>query len=277
MAKRKKRTGKQANTLPRKFADRHLLYQWSVQAPEYEVAFIDRVFTEKHGRAPLSMREDFCGTAYLSSAWVASHPERTALGLDLDEETLDWGRQHNVAALGGDAGRVTLRLEDVRTVTKPGLDVVCAFNFSYFLLHPVDELVGYFRKVRESLAPGGMLFLDCYGGWEAQQVVMEPRLVEADEGTFTYTWHQAEYNPIDNVTRCHIHFEVAGGHKIKKAFTYIWRLYTPAEITDALRAAGFAKTTVYWDISEDEDEDIYEIRQMAENQPGWLAYVVGEV
>lgn len=276
MAKRKKRSGKQVNTLGKAFADRHLLYQWSVQVPEYEVDFMDRVFDERHGRTPLSMREDFCGTAFLAAAWVASHPERTALGLDLDDETLAWGREHNLAPLGRGAERVTLLRKDVRTITKPAVDVACAFNFSYFLLHPLDNLIAYLAKVKESLRPGGLMFLDCYGGWEAQQVVTEPRLVEVDEGTFTYVWQQAEYNPIDNVTRCHIHFELAGGHKIKKAFTYVWRLYTPAEICDALRAAGFKQTTVYWDISDDEDEDIYEARRKAENQPGWLAYIVGE-
>jgi SAM-dependent methyltransferase len=277
MARSTKRKGNRANTLPAEYADRHLLYQWSVQAPEYEVRFMDRIFQERRGRQALTMREDFCGTAFLSAAWVKSDPQRTALGLDLDGPTLQWGRQHNLAPLGADVTRVTLRQQDVRTVTTPPSDVACAFNFSFFLLHPMPELVAYFIKVRESLKPDGLFFLDCYGGWDAQQRVTEPRLVEVDEGIFTYTWHQESYNPIDNTTRCHIHFELAGGVKMRRAFTYDWRLYTPAEICDALKAAGFAKTIVYWDISEDEDEDIYEVTESAENQPGWLAYLVGEV
>jgi hypothetical protein len=69
---------------------------------------------------------------------------------------------------------------------------------------------------------------------------------------------------------------VAGRKKLRKAFTYEWRLYTPAEVRDALAAAGFKRSTVLWDISEDEDEDIYEPAESAENQPGWLAYVIGE-
>jgi SAM-dependent methyltransferase len=277
MARATKRKGNRANTLPAKYADRHLLYQWSVQAPEYEVRFMDRIFQERRGRQALSLREDFCGTAFLSAAWVASDPQRTAVGLDLDGPTLQWGREHNLAPLGADASRVTLRLQDVRSVTKPRLDAACAFNFSYFLLHPMPELVAYFTKVRASLKPDGLFFLDCYGGWDAQRRVTEPRLVEVDEGVFTYTWHQESYNPIDNTTRCHIHFELAGGVKMRRAFTYEWRLYTPAEICDALKAAGFTKTIVYWDISEDDDEDIFEMTESAENQPGWLAYLVGEV
>ena len=94
MARSTKRKGNRANTLPAKYADRHLLYQWSVQAPEYEVRFMDRIFQERRDRQALSMREDFCGTAFLSAAWVKSDPQRTAVGLDLDGPTLQWGRQH---------------------------------------------------------------------------------------------------------------------------------------------------------------------------------------
>jgi len=273
MGKKKKR--RDDNTLPASYADRHLLYQWAVQVPEYEVNFMDGVFRKRRDRRPLSLREDFCGTAYLSATWAASRPDRTALGLDLDTETLQWGREHNLAPLGDAAARVELREHDVRTVTDP-VDVVCAYNFSYFLLNPLDELVAYLEKVRASLAPDGMVFMDCYGGWEAQQRLIEPRLVESDHGDFTYTWEQAEYNPIANIARCHIHFELAGGRKLKRAFTYEWRLYTPAEVCDALKLAGFSGSTVYWDISEDEDEDIFRRRDKAENQPGWLAYIVGE-
>ena len=273
MGKKKKRSD---NTLPARYADRHLLYQWAVQVPDYEVAFINRVFRKRRGRKPLSLREDFCGTAYLSAAWVASRPDRTALGLDLDTETLAWGRTHNLAPLGEAAARVELREDDVRTVTAPGVDVVCAYNFSYFLLNPLAELVAYLEKIRASLAPDGMVFMDCYGGWEAQQLVEEPRLVETDEGDFTYTWEQEAFNPLTNITRCHIHFALAGGKKLKKAFTYEWRLYTPAEVRDALLAAGFSRATVYWDVSPDEDEDIFKAVAKAENTAGWLAYIVGE-
>lgn len=67
-------------------ADRHVLYQKSVQAPEAEVAFFDQVFPELRGRKALSMKEDFCGTAYLAAEWCKSDPQRTAIGVDYDEE-----------------------------------------------------------------------------------------------------------------------------------------------------------------------------------------------
>jgi SAM-dependent methyltransferase len=269
--------GDAENTLPRRFADRHLLYQWSVQVPEFEVRAMDRIFRKFRGRRALSMREDFCGTGLLSCEWVRRGKDRVALGLDLDRETLAWGREHNVAKLGKAAARVTLREADVQTVTDPPADLVCAYNFSWFMMHPLPSLVEYFRRVRASLGPDGMVFLDCYGGWEAQQQIAEPRLVETPEGMFTYTWEQADYNPIDNIALCHIHFELAGGRKLNKAFTYEWRLYTPAEARDALLMAGFSDCVIYWDYSLDPEVDLYRPGRRGQNQPGWLAYIVGLV
>jgi SAM-dependent methyltransferase len=273
-----KRKGKRkkSRVLTRKAADRHLLYEWSVQNPDFEIEFVDKIFRRRRGRLPLRLREDFCGTALLSTTWVESHPRREALGLDLDTETLRWARSHNVARLDGAAERVRLLETDVRSVTRPRCDVACAYNFSYFLIHPLDRLVSYFKQVRQSLRPDGMLFLDCYGGWESQQRVEEPREVEGPEGDFTYVWDQDAFNPIDNLATCYIHFEFEDGKRWKKAFTYQWRLYSLPEIRDALTMAGFAAVHIYWDRSEDEDLDDYRLAHKAENTPGWLAYVVAE-
>ncbi len=274
MSKTKQR-GDPENTLPARYADRHLLYQWAVQVPEFEVDFMDRIYRKHHGRRPLRLREDFCGTGHLASAWVASHRRREALGLDLDTGTLAWGRDHCVAPLGQAAARVELREADVRSVTDPPAEIICAYNFSWFLLHPQPALLEYFRQVHASLEPGGLFFLDCYGGWEAQQLVEEPRLVETPHGMFTYTWDQAGFNPIDNTAQCYIHFELKDGKRLRRAFQYHWRLYTPAECRDALLAAGFRDCVVYWDVSDDPEVDRYRPASRAENQPGWLAYIVG--
>jgi SAM-dependent methyltransferase len=257
-------------------ADRHRLYEWSVQNPEFEVTFIDRVFRRRRGRRPLRLREDFCGTALLCATWVKSHKRREAIGLDLDADTLKWARRHNLASLDGNAERVQLMRRDVRSVVKPRCDVACAYNFSYFLMHPLPVLVDYFRNVHDSLKKDGMLFLDCYGGWESQQLVEEPREIESPAGTFTYIWDQAAFNPIDNMATCYIHFEVPGRKRLRKAFKYHWRLYSPPEIRDALTLAGFSASHVYWDRSEDEDVDDYRLAKRAYNTPGWLAYIAAE-
>ncbi|MBE7467266.1 MAG: class I SAM-dependent methyltransferase [Planctomycetes bacterium] len=257
-------------------ADRHLLYQEAVQTPDFEVEFMAQAYRQRNRREPRILREDFCGTALNAATWVAAGPQRRALALDLDAATLDWGRRQNIQPLGHAARRVDLRCQDVRTVTRPRADVCCALNFSYMFFTSIKELSAYFKQVRESLTPGGIMLMDCYGGWESQQVKEEPRKVKSDLGRFTYVWDQADYNPIDNRALCHIHFRFNDGSELRKAFTYHWRLYTPVEVQDALELAGFRDVQVYWDIEDDEDKSEYRARRRAENQPGWLAYIVGQ-
>ena len=84
-----------------------------MQAPEYEIRFLNKAFKQHTGRKPLHLREDFCGTALLCSKWAKSDPERTALGLDIDRPTLDWGRERNLAPIGDAAKRVTLLEQDI--------------------------------------------------------------------------------------------------------------------------------------------------------------------
>ena len=44
-------------------ADRHILYEKSVQDVAEEYRFVSKTFRKLRGRAPRRMREDFCGTA----------------------------------------------------------------------------------------------------------------------------------------------------------------------------------------------------------------------
>src|SRR3569832_850249 len=48
-----------------KRADRHVLYQHAVQAPDYEIEFFEDHYKELRGKKPRSLLEDFCGTALL--------------------------------------------------------------------------------------------------------------------------------------------------------------------------------------------------------------------
>jgi SAM-dependent methyltransferase len=251
-------------------ADKHVLYQRAVQAPEIEVEFIADTYAEVVGRKALSVREDFCGTALFCAEWVKSDPERNATGVDIDPDVLAWGREHNIEPLAADAERVTLLQEDVRTAQANGFDVVTAFNFSYWIFGSRDELRRYFAAVHASLLKDGLFFLDAYGGWESWQPMEERR----NKGNFTYIWDQSEVNPIDNTIVNFIHFEFRDGTKLRKAFEYRWRFWTLPEIRELLLEAGFSEVSIYWDISKDDSKTVYRPRKVAENQPGWLAYIV---
>jgi SAM-dependent methyltransferase len=254
-----------------KTADRHELYQLSVQAPEHELWFIERAYRKLHGRRPLTLREDFCGTALFCGTWVKSHGERTAVGVDISRDTLDWGIEHNIEPLGAPASRVRLLCEDVRARRPGKFDVINAMNFSYSVFRTRDDLRAYLASARKALGPQGIFVMDAYGGWESSQPMEEPRKVR---GGFTYIWDQNKFCPISHEVVNYIHFEFADGTRINKAFTYEWRYWTLPELRELLLEAGFSKVDVHWDVAPDDEEESYKILTRAENQPGWLAYLV---
>ena len=58
--------------------------------------------------------------------------KRTAIGVDIDEDTLEWGRANRVGRLPEkDRARVKLLHGNVLTVETDPVDIVGAFNFSY--------------------------------------------------------------------------------------------------------------------------------------------------
>lgn len=274
---RKARTKSRANRKPRRprytaaTADRHELYQLSVQAPDTEVDFMRRTYRKLFGKNPRSMREDFCGTALLCSSWVKSGKDRVATGVDICGDTLEWGRRRNIEPLGEPAERVTLLRQDVRDPTTGKFDVINALNFSYWIFRTREEMRRYFAGVRKSLKREGVFFIDAYGGWESQEPMLESRPIAAG---FTYVWDQDAFDPIGHEIVNHIHFEFKDGTKIERAFTYEWRYWTLPELQELLREAGFDEVRVYWDTSPDDERESYRVRSRAENQPGWLAYLV---
>jgi SAM-dependent methyltransferase len=266
--KNKKKVQKQMEVL-----DRHHLYQMAVQSPDHDAPFFDRVYKKKNGRLPRLLREDFCGTAFLSAEWIRRRPDNEAVGIDLDRATLEWGRRNNIDPLGKEARRVRLINSDVRAVDWPKADVIAALNFSYFVFKDREELLGYFRNARRSLAPGGILVLDIFGGWEAQMEVADKT---KDDG-YTYTWEQKGIDPVTNTGRFQIHFKVDKGPSLRKAFTYDWRLWTVPEVREALADAGLTGFDLYWEgVDEEtgEGDGNYKRIKTAENCPGWNALVV---
>jgi SAM-dependent methyltransferase len=244
--------GKKSKALTRaEQSDRHTLYQLSVQSPEADIEFFTARYEELRGRSPSVLREDFCGTAFLSGTWVASADDRRAVGVDLDEPTLQWGREHNLASLTDEQrDRVDLRNVNVLEGGGEPADITCAMNFSYGVFKTRAELRRYLEVVHEQLAEDGVFITELYGGTEAVVEVLDDREIEDEDGEvddFTYIWEQAEYNPITHETVCHIHFEFPDGSKIDKAFSYDWRLWTIAELRELLYEVGFTSTRVFWE------------------------------
>ena len=256
-------------------ADIHELYEESVQNVENEVEFLSTTFEEIRGRKALVLREDFCGTASAACEWVKQGPEYQAIGVDIDPSVLEWGRRHRVGRLpAGDQARVSLIESDVLTVQTPPVDAIAAFNFSYWIFDDRAVMLRYLRSIRDALKDDGILFLDMFGGPESFEETKEKTKHEG----FTYIWHQAEFHPVTNYMRCHIHFRFPDGSKIKKAFTYEWRLYTAPELRDMLLEAGFDKVTIYWEGEDEDGEGNGEFTpdDRGEADLAWIAYIVAE-
>ena len=148
-----------------------------------------------------------------------------------------------------------------------------AYNFSYFLFKERAELLRYFRRCHAALQDRGLFVIDAYGGPEAMEKGRERRRV----GSFTYIWDQYRYDPITHDATCHIHFEFRDGSKIERAWTYHWRLWTIGELRDLLADAGFARSTVYWEGTEqrtNQPNGTFRPRAHAAEDPAWIAYLV---
>lgn len=264
-----------------KTADRHILYQESVQAVDAEIDFVDDTYKKLRGHRATRLREDFCGTANTSCEWVRRRPGNLAVGLDLDQPTLQWGLAHNLSKLKP-AARDRIRLLQ-RNVLHPGpgtdrMDVILAMNFSYWIFKARADMLRYFRSVRRSLARDGLFMLDFYGGWESMKQMRERRPIGGKVRGFTYIWDHASYNPINGDITCHIHFSFPDGTRIRNAFTYEWRLWTLPEIRDILADAGFARSTVYWEGDDGDGEGNGEFTpsETGEAIQSWIAYIVAE-
>lgn len=270
--KKKKKPAKKVFTA--KTADKHELYQLSVQSPEEDVKFLFRVFKKVRGKPPTHFREDFCGTGLLASHWIGRSKENTAEGFDICADTVGWGIEHNFGPLGDAASRMTFHVKDVREPSAKKPDIRCAQNFSYFVFKKRPELVGYLKAVYEDLPAEGVFVMDIYGGPDSMSEVLEDR--EVDEG-FTYIWDQKHYHPATGDYLAYIHFEFEDGTKLKRAFRYDWRLWTLMELKDALEEVGFVQIDSYWEGTDDDGESgngIYRKSKKGENCEAWVTYLV---
>ena len=267
-------------------ADIHRLYEGAVQNVDTDLDFGQRVYSKHWKRKPLTVREDFCGTAKLAVRWVQRNKQHEAWGIDFHQPTLDWGVKNNAVELTDQQKeRLHLICGDVLEETTPKVDLTFALNFSFCVFKQRDMLRDYFRRVYADLNKEGIFVMDIYGGTEAgiakSDDIREIPGFMMPGGTripdYEYIWEQADYNPINHDTTCHIHFKVPGYGKINKAFTYHWRLWTLPELQEILIEAGFAKAEVYLHGFDDEGEsdEIFRLRKTYENSQGWVAYVVG--
>ena len=271
-----------------RFGDRMVnrfdLYEIAVQCPPIEAAFLDAV----HGGRPRVLGEDFAGPAGVSRAWLAMGDDRRAIATDLDDQPLRHAVRRLVESLGEPgADRLTIRERDALEVGDRA-DVIAALNFACCELRERERLVTYLRNCLFRLEAGGVLVCDLYGGVDAMLPGASEQVIDTDGGELVYTWEQLEADATTSRVRNAIHFELLDGTGIRNAFEYDWRFWSPAELRDAMREAGFRTTEVYAHYGEAIDEDggllVEPISTDADPDGAapdlddqWVLYIVGRV
>lgn len=255
--------------------DKYAFYTQAVQSPETDVDFLRKTYKELKGSFATTLREDFCGTFLLSTAWVKAKPNHKALSVDIDPEPLEYGKTHYYNKLSLKAQKRLKVMElDVLSGKLPEADLVAALNFSYFCFKKRNQLRAYFSNVFNSIGKKGLFVMDVFGGTQCTDAIEDKGKLKG----FTYYWDQENFDPVTGEALFHIHFQPKGSKKIENVFTYDWRMWTIPELRDLLDEVGFKKTHVYWEGTNKKGEGDGKFYRTEQGEAclSWIAYVVAE-
>lgn len=238
---------------------------------------------------PVVLHEDFCGTATIARRWIADGARlgvtRRAVGVDLDAEVLERARLgaeeegvgEGLELVQGDVvgglAQPCPHLSSLGSTSSPpapagggggggpGADIIFVGNFSIGYIHDRATLVRYLRRARERVAGGasgwggGVFVCDVYDS-PGKYTLGTLNRVHPGRGKeiVHYTWEHRAADALTAMVTNAIHFRVViDGDVIAEypdAFVYRWRLWSIAEIREAMLEAGFASTEVYADVSD---------------------------
>lgn len=254
--------------------DKFACYELCVQSPRHVSGFLRGVYLAGDpGRGePAVLHEDFCGTATIARRWIADGKRlgvvRRAVGVDLDAEVLEraWvGAEEE----GVGEGLVLVRgdvierggCEEEGSGGVGGADIIFVGNFSIGYIHDRATLVRYLRQARERVAGGasgwggGVFVCDLYDS-PGKYTLGTLNRVHPGRGReiVHYTWEHREADVLTAMVTNAIHFRVVvDGDVVAEypdAFVYRWRLWSIAEMREAMMEAGFASTEVYAEVSD---------------------------
>lgn len=250
-------------------------YEKSVQNFEADLEFVDEQYEKIFSKKAKVLREDFGGTAALACGWTQMRKDNQARAIDLDSEPIEYGKSKHYAKLSSDEKeRMSYLQENVLNDFDFKSDIICAFNFSYFIFKKRSELLHYFKQVHKGLSKEGMFFLDIFGGSECHQEICE----ETEFDNHSYYWDCDKYNPLTSEVLYYIHFkDLKKNIKYEKVFRYDWRMWTVVEIKELLEEAGFSEVKTFWEEDDDDGEGngvFYESSQ-EDNCESWVTYIVG--
>ena len=257
--------------------DKYHYYRLAVQSPETDVRFFrDRYREFNNGRNPKILREDFCATFSLCCEWVKLGRDYCAVGIDLDDEPIAYGTEHYLSQLSeAQKERIAIFQGDVMHAPAPA-DIICAVNFSYFYFKQRATMKQYLSRCLDTMPHGGILILDSFGGSKCYEANEEE--TEDDELGYSYFWDQDSFDPVTNYARFYIHFKRKGEAKRTKVFTYDWRMWSIAEMSDLLQEVGFKEPQIYWEGTDEDGEGngIFSPVTQGEECEAWICYIIAQ-
>lgn len=254
--------------------EKYRLYEEAVQSPEGEVEVLNSIYRKLRSKEARVLREDFCGSCALSTAWVKSNTKNSAFGIDLDNIPLHFAKTNHWEKLDEkQKKRLHILNGNVLTQKTPAADMLVALNFSYFVFKERELMKKYFKSALSHLKKDGIFIIDLFGGVDASKVYEE----RTDRGSFVYSWECNFYNPIDNHIKFAIHFQKKKNDKevYKNIFNYDWRLWSMSELRDILFEVGFKSVYSLWegDDGKGGGNGDFSITEQEENCESWIAYL----
>lgn len=259
-------------------------YELCVQSPRHVAEFLRGL----HGEAPTVLREDFCGTAAISRRWAADAARQgelaRAVAVDLDPDAVAEARRR--AGVAGVADRVEVIHADALAPAGPGEGCDCVFvgNFSIGYIHDRSTLVRYLRESRQRLAMGrggfggGVFACDTYGGAGAYRLGgITRRHPSQGREVVHYHWTHDAADPrtamVENSISFRVEIDGEVVAELPRAFVYRWRLWSMAELRDAMLEAGFESIEVYRDINVAPGRRPVAVAEPAELGDDWIVVV----
>lgn len=256
--------------------DRYDYYRRSVQSPETDAALFKKLYRDLTGKQLLLLGEDFCGTFAISCEWTKLDAKHKSVAVDLSGEAINYGKKMYLSQLKpNEQKRVQVIKSNVLNPKLPRVDCIAAMNFSYFIFKTRNELRDYFKNCYRRLQPGGVLICDAFGGARTSQCLEEETKIGKE---FSVFWDQEWFDPINNLTKYHLHFQPRGKKIYKRVFSYDWRMWSVPEIREIMVEAGFTKTFPYWEGTGRDGKGsgkFIHLEQTREEVDSWITLILG--
>jgi SAM-dependent methyltransferase len=206
--------------------------------------------------------------------------------VDLDPEVIEVARRRSAEL---EPYRIRLLTGDC--VLDPpdsdgGVDVVFVGNFSIGYIFERTALVRYLRASLERLRRGncgfggGIFVCDTYGGAGAFKLGAIQRRHAGPRGeVIHYVWRHESADPLTGMVENSISFRLERDGVVDEefpcAFWYRWRLWSIAEVREAMREAGFVASEIHTEVNLAPGEPTRPVTDPEQLGEDWSVLIVG--